>query len=825
MNTLLRWAITIGLFAVLFVPLIVSNELFFPFITGKAFVFRVLVEIVFGLYLILALYDPNVRPKKSSILFGFIALVGVMLLATFGAENVHKSFWSNFERMEGYLMLLHLFGYFVVLGSMFVRDIEWDRWLHTSLGVSTFLIFYSVLQIAGALIINQGGLRIDATFGNAAYFASYLLIHVFITFFLAVSPRIVDRVRSLLLTYSIGFFGALFWLFFFFPGRYMHEQRIVPGSGFSASEAFGAIPALGWITLLVIGLLWGFIMWKRRAMPEWGVRLLYGVPIVANSILIYYTGTRGAFIGLVGGLFVLLVLTALKHNDSLEWRKWARMGLVALVLLGIGFSLIGSTAFVQKNPILKRFATLVSVERLTNAAEPRLAIWGSGIKGFLERPLLGWGQEGFNFAFNKFYDPGMYGQEQWFDRTHNIFLDWLVAGGILGFIAYLSLYIGFLTSVWKQTGSRIINWLNNVLARFGVGESENGFSYAEKVTLTALIAGYFFQNFFVFDNIASYIFFVSLLAFVHSVVGRETKWTERQHIVPRYMRLSVACLLFIVMIGGAYWVNAPSVNANKMLIKAITPPQSSFTENTQAFRDASAYNAIGTAEVAEQGVILFVNVKDNPGIPREQLEDHVRTIDQLLKKEIARIPTDARLHYFRGILLSKNAEFITARESFESALALSPNKQQLLTEIAVTHINQDNGAVAIPLLKQSYELDMENQTARNWYGLGLLIEGDSRMADEILLSNLTTEPIYIPDDRVVRTYEQFGREDVAVQIREARTLKDPNRPELWAELAGGYLRLEQREKAIEAIQRAIEIDEVYRAEGEEIIRQIQAGQI
>jgi hypothetical protein len=50
------------------------------------------------------------------------------------------------------------------------------------------------------------------------------------------------------------------------------------------------------------------------------------------------------------------------------------------------------------------------------------------LKGIAERPVLGWGQENFNYVFNKYYNPQMFGQEEWFDRTHNVVLDWLIAG-------------------------------------------------------------------------------------------------------------------------------------------------------------------------------------------------------------------------------------------------------------------------------------------------------------------------------------------------------------------------------------------------------------
>ena len=108
-------------------------------------------------------------------------------------------------------------------------------------------------------------------------------------------------------------------------------------------------------------------------------------------------------------------------------------------------------------------------------------------QGFKERPALGWGQENFNYVFNKYYNPKMYDQEQWFDRTHNVFFDWLVAGGALGILSYLSIFFAVIYSLWKRNGSNL--------------------SIAEESILTGLLVGYFFQNLFVFDNVTSYILF------------------------------------------------------------------------------------------------------------------------------------------------------------------------------------------------------------------------------------------------------------------------------------------------------------------------------
>jgi O-antigen ligase len=74
-------------------------------------------------------------------------------------------------------------------------------------------------------------------------------------------------------------------------------------------------------------------------------------------------------------------------------------------------------------------------------------VWGEAWKGFLERPVLGWGPENFTTVFDKFFNPNFYapGQnnETWFDRAHSVYFDYLSETGILGLLAYLGMFAVF----------------------------------------------------------------------------------------------------------------------------------------------------------------------------------------------------------------------------------------------------------------------------------------------------------------------------------------------------------------------------------------------
>ena len=159
LNKILRGVILTGIFLVPFIPLYVANTMFFPFITGKNFVFRVIVEIIFAVWAILALRDNSYLPKKSLILYSVGAFLAVMTVADIFGASFYRSFWSNYERMEGLVALLHMCAYFFVLGSVLNTDKLWDRYMKTILGAGCLIVLYAMGQLAGFFVINQGFFR------------------------------------------------------------------------------------------------------------------------------------------------------------------------------------------------------------------------------------------------------------------------------------------------------------------------------------------------------------------------------------------------------------------------------------------------------------------------------------------------------------------------------------------------------------------------------------------------------------------------------------------------------------------------------------------
>lgn len=722
LNTVLRNVLIGGIFLIpIILPFLISNTMFFPFITGKNFFFRILVELLFGTWIILALRDVRFRPTFSWILVSVTAFVVVIGLADLFGENPFKSFWSNFERMEGWVTLFHLLLYFLVTSSVLTTVRLWGWFAHISVFASIFMGLYGLFQLGGAFQIHQGGVRLDATLGNATYLAVYMLFHIFIT--------VVLMVRS------------------------------------------------------------SFVGWMRY---------LYLIPIALQVFILYHTATRGAILGLLGGALLAALPIALFGQGQKVFRKVAAGALLVIILLVGGFFSLKEAAFVQDSPVLSRFAN-ISLEDRTTAS--RFTIWSMALEGAKERPILGWGQENFNLVFNKYYRAELYDNEPWFDRVHNIVLDWLIAGGILGLIAYLLIPIVFLYHLWRHT-SRV------------------HFSVVEQSLWTGLGAAYFFHNLFVFDNITSYILFFSILAYVHAMVGKPASegsvWGKpcsagtTRVVVP---------LVIIAVVFSVYFFNWKGIATSRTLIQALSNPD--VAARITSFERALAYDAHGRQEVAEQATQFAIQVRQQGGDLATQ-QQVFALAESALRREVTRAPDDARLRVFFGSLYDQYGLFDQAREQVDRAVELSPHKQNILHQAAVNRANTGQFQEAAELFQQAFELDTDFEQARILYAVGSLYTGEIDRADQ-LLAGVSNPNALFNNTLLINAYAELELYEPLAAIWSARVERSPEDSQARLSLAATYLHLEMTEEAVTQIEEAIRIDPNLAEQGNFFISEIKAG--
>ncbi|MBX4199184.1 O-antigen ligase family protein [Candidatus Parcubacteria bacterium] len=662
----LKTIIYIGLFAIPFVPFLVSSSLFFPFITTKAFAWRIIVEVIFAAWALLALANAEYRPKRSFILYALLAFVAVIGVADiFGAAPM-KSFWSNAERMEGYVTLLHLTMLYLV-GSSFFRELDWRRWWQVSLGASALMSIYCIFQLLGVLEIHQGGARVDGTLGNAAYLAVYLLFHIFIAIY--------------------------FWL--------RESGR--------------------------------------------GLKWLYGSLILLESLMLYFTATRGAILGLLGGLLVASVLSLRNREDN----RLRRLGISYLVgfvvVIGLFFSL-RHTSLVQGSPVLSRFANLSASEW---KSEGRAFVWPMALKGVMEHPVLGWGQDNFNYVFNEHYSPEMYNLEPWFDRAHNIFLDWAIAGGLLGLIAYLSLYASLLYYLWRPAST---------------------FTKTERAVFTGLLAAYFFHNLFVFDHLISYILFIFFLAFVES--ASVTERFAGKMVSEDSTKSMAAPLAGILLLALLYFVNIRPIITNTTIISALRDMQSGNpTASMNEFRKAYGESRLGRPEVVEQmaansPALLASNAT------LEEKNSFYNFARTAVEGQAAEVPDDARYQMLAGDFLTRTGQYAAGEAYLKRAIEEMPDKQVIYFELASSQINRGDYQGALATLKHAYDLAPGYYQAKSAYLVGAIYAGDMALEQKLLAEMPAQE--FINDAQVLSAMYQHKQYSLLISTFRNIENKFPN---------------------------------------------------
>ncbi len=729
LRDILRFGILSIVFIIPFICLIVADQMFFPFITGKNFTFRILVELMLGMWILLVFLDAKYRPRFSWALACAGGFLAVLTIADFLGANPYRSFWSNYERMEGLITHAHLFLYFLIAGSVLLEERTWKYLLRTSLGVSVITAFYGFAQLSGAVEIHQSTTRIDGTFGNSTYFAIYAAMHIFI--------------------------AALLYL------------------------KDGAQNKLRWI---------------------------YGVVAFLNLIILYYTQTRGAILGLIGGTFLALLLVALFDKERPQLRKYAVGGVVTVVLLILGFLAIKNSDFVMKNPVLNRFATISLTEQTTVS---RFMIWQMSFDGFKERPIFGWGQDNFIYVFAKYYNPKMWNQEPWFDRSHDVFFDWLIAGGALGLLAYLSLFGVMLYYLW-----------------FG---KRHEWSVPEKAAFTGMLAGYFVHNIFVFDNLTSYIIFFSLLAYIHSqhvepLVEVPVKGKQKQYGIES-QDIAIAALVISVATGALlYFVNIRNINANYALIDALRNPLVDDGQGGKkiAIKSVLDLDLFGTSEAREQLGQLALQAQD-PRIDPKLRAEIFALASQQFDDELKKDPENLRVLSFTALLYSRYGKYDQAEALFKRAIAVSPNRQSTYLDMGSMYATEGRYEDAKTAFKTAYDLDPDYPDARMYYAIGLIYTKDFATANEVLAPLLAAKDPQAYDPRLINAFGNNGQFDAVVSLINEKISLNRAEGRDYLALGGAYLALGDKEKALAAFQTAENMDATLKDQAEQFISQVKGA--
>ncbi len=249
---------------------------------------------------------------------------------------------------------------------------------------------------------------------------------------------------------------------------------------------------------LVFELFFAFLLIIFHKIKNKRLSMLKNIFLTLSIILFFWTlletETRGAVIALIGGVVGGLFFYAIVEQKNIFAKKISIL-FSLLIIISVFFSALFLTElknfkFVQETNILNRLANISMEDETTRH---RIANWSVAIEGWKDKPWFGYGQENYGYVYIKYYNnEQLYDNDEWFDKSHNVFLDYLVNFGIIGLLLFLAILFLIFYGIWK----------NNKIGNLG------------KSILIALLVSYILKNITFFDTFSSYIYFYILLAFV-----------------------------------------------------------------------------------------------------------------------------------------------------------------------------------------------------------------------------------------------------------------------------------------------------------------------
>ena len=473
-----------------------------------------------------------------------------------------------------------------------------------------------------------------------------------------------------------------------------------------------------------------------------------------------FSGAEAAKLSFLGGLVLLLFLW-LAFNQKRKLMLIGRLLLVLSVIFVIVFTFFAfqPDSFVRKQIIEKT---------LDETFGGRFIVWQAAWQGFLERPLLGWGLESFEFAFIKHYDPCLgtarCGGDVWYDRAHNIIFDTLITSGIIGFLSYLTIFGVAFWILWKQYYRKAIDFLTAGI-------------------FSSILVAYSVQNLTVFDMVSSYMIFFLTLGFIGLIssenYGPKTGVDEAVASSPpfavarvvdelrvrnnfknqakrilssfssRFARQLTALILFISLVFSLFEFVIKPLKTDFYVIKSLRAQNSK--ERVSLYKKTLSFSSVGRYQVAEQLADLTLTARSGLGktVSPEDYKAELDFISEKLEKSIKQSPLNLRGYLKLGQIYNayvridpqklSQAEMVLRR-----AIEISPKNQQIYWELIQTKLYQGEFNEAFSLAEKSLELEPERGQSHLIVIQVAKIMGDDELANKKAKDAIRINPSWEP---------------------------------------------------------------------------------
>ncbi|HTY39628.1 MAG TPA: O-antigen ligase family protein, partial [Candidatus Paceibacterota bacterium] len=534
---------------------------------------------------------------------------------------------------------------------------------------------------------------------------------------------------------------------------------------------------------IFFGLWFAFEAWTERA-RAWAA--LYVGLSAFEVYIIFLTQTRGALLGLAAGAGAWLLAQAFGGSRAPVFAARSPRFLAAacLIVLLLGFGGFWATRhlpFWQNVPGVRRLTglTLQSAD-----IQARLIALDIAWKSFEARPFLGYGFENFKYPFDTYYEPKLLRSgfsETYFDKPHNILVEYAVVGGVVGLLAYLAML-------------SVVAW---TLARAARLRAFRPFGFA-------MFTAYIVQNIFVFDTFGGLLAWFLLLGYIGAEAQAErpappppllTRAERRRGVLASTLGERATFGLCALAVLGWTFVNGAVMVANnaqywglnyfvnRLPAQALDSFRTAITMPANIYRDQARRDLVSSySQMVEQHVEMPDVVSSTAWVMDE------------FRKAIADQPND----YFLRVTFADSATMVAgidrsylpeARDQLAEAMRLSPRRQQNYYTLAKLDILDGRYADALATMRQAIDLDPGVAEPHFYYALiafsaGHQSDGFKELAEA---KSLGREPKTASEMTIVANQEgDAGHYPEAAALYESALALQPDNGEIELKLGLVY---------------------------------------
>ena len=291
------------------------------------------------------------------------------------------------------------------------------------------------------------------------------------------------RILSLVAVSSIYLTSILALIFRFFPSdAIILGQTFTQKTGVLGRLEMGTGNALPFATIFITLAFLTCLGYERKSI--WEKLISFSALILAVWIVGFWNLSRGPLL-LVAPLIFLMFWYLFKNSKSEKTRYPLILGFLVVTLLAISFVVTQNLGHSMSTNMVNGLKELVDNGSHDYSVNVRLNIYQAGVEAFLANPIFGFGIGNLSDSIRQFLPENFFFGKS---HSHNMFLNHLISGGLVGLPFLLMLATSPLLILWQK---RDIISINGIYLSFLIVITIFGAGMSNVLFFHDLLAGFF----------------------------------------------------------------------------------------------------------------------------------------------------------------------------------------------------------------------------------------------------------------------------------------------------------------------------------------------